>query len=164
MVLVDFCFKARFFFIVGGFFCFSTLFLSSKSFSAIRYAKNSSQEKRIWPSPPMSKYKTASRTRKNLSIVMLSGLSGAALGLSTISFYKRPEESWPNITIGFALGIVLGAMINVYRLASESPKKGSSYLEQSSLYHGSLRDAKMKNQGSYFLHEEKSKFFTYKRL
>lgn len=46
--------------------------------------------------------------RKNFATVMFCGLGGAVLGLSTLSFYGKPDEHIGNISTGFALGVLGG--------------------------------------------------------
>ena len=76
-----------------------------------------------WPAPPMIKYKKASKTRENLVIVMVSGLFGSLVGLSTVSFYQKPERSLSNISLGFTLGILTGALFVTYRFITHSRLK-----------------------------------------
>ncbi|MCB0419653.1 MAG: hypothetical protein KDD61_01565 [Bdellovibrionales bacterium] len=56
--------------------------------------------------------------RKQLSIIIFSGLAGAVLGLSTLSFYGRPQEKLSNIAIGAAIGIIGGATFTTYKAAT----------------------------------------------
>jgi len=46
--------------------------------------------------------------RRNFATVMFCGLGGAVLGLSTLSFYGKPDEHIGNISTGFALGLIGG--------------------------------------------------------
>jgi hypothetical protein len=69
---------------------------------------------------------TKSGPRKQLSIIFLSGLSGAVLGLSTLSFYGRPQDHMSNIAVGFAIGVVFGTVYVTYNTA----KKPKEYLSQ----------------------------------
>lgn len=104
----------------------SSTFFTKNSFKKISYstqnpnfylAKNEDKNpKTNWPRPPMIKYEKTSKTRKNLSIIALSGLSGAILGLSTISFSNDPGKASSHITIGFAVGVLLGSLITLYNL------------------------------------------------
>lgn len=57
--------------------------------------------------------------RKQLSIIIFSGLAGAVLGLSTLSFYGRPQEKLSNIAIGAAIGIIGGATFTTYKAATD---------------------------------------------
>lgn len=47
--------------------------------------------------------------RRGLATIMLSGLGGAILGLSTLSFYGDPQEHIGNIWTGLAIGALGGA-------------------------------------------------------
>ena len=66
--------------------------------------------------------KKLSGTRRQLAVIVFSGLGGAVLGLSTLSFYGRPQDHLPNIAIGFALGVIGGAVYTTYN-ATQDPKK-----------------------------------------
>ena len=44
--------------------------------------------------------------RKQLATILFAGLGGAVLGLSTLSFYGRPQDKLENIAIGFAVGVI----------------------------------------------------------
>jgi len=60
-----------------------------------------------------------SGTRKQLATIVFAGLGGAILGLSTLSFYGRPQDHLSNIAIGFALGIIGGTIYTTYKVASK---------------------------------------------
>ncbi len=49
-------------------------------------------------------------TRKSVATVMFAGLGGAVVGLSTLSFYGKPEEHVSNIWTGLALGVIGGVV------------------------------------------------------
>lgn len=57
--------------------------------------------------------------RKHLATIVFAGLAGAILGLSTLSFYGRPQDKLNNIAMGFALGVIGGAMFTTYKAATE---------------------------------------------
>ncbi len=75
--------------------------------------------------------------RRGLATVMLTGLGGAILGLSTLSFYGEPQDHIGNIWTGLALGALGGAG---YILSSESLPKNQNNVfnseEQKSLAPG----------------------------
>ncbi len=56
--------------------------------------------------------------RKQLATIIFAGLGGAILGLSTLSFYGRPQDYLANIPIGFAIGIIGGTCVVTYRAAT----------------------------------------------
>ncbi len=56
--------------------------------------------------------------RKQMATIIFSGLAGAILGLSTLSFYGRPQDKLSNIAIGFALGVIGGATFTTYKAAT----------------------------------------------
>lgn len=82
-----------------------SFFIASASF-----AQNSS--------PQEEKTKTVSGPRKQLATIIFAGLGGAVLGLSTLSFYGRPQDNLSNIAIGFAVGVITGTVIVTYRAAT----------------------------------------------
>lgn len=55
-----------------------------------------------------------SGTRRQMATIVFSGLAGAVLGLSTLSFYGRPQDRLSNIAIGFAIGIITGSVLVTY--------------------------------------------------
>jgi hypothetical protein len=56
--------------------------------------------------------------RRQIATIIFSGLGGAVLGMSTLSFYGRPESHVSNIATGFALGIIGGTVAMSYQAAS----------------------------------------------
>ena len=54
--------------------------------------------------------------RRHLATIIFSGLGGAVLGLSTLSFYGRPQDRLGNIGVGFALGIIAGTFYVTYSM------------------------------------------------
>jgi hypothetical protein len=59
--------------------------------------------------------------RKQLATIIFSGLAGAVLGLSTLSFYGRPQDRLANVPIGFAVGVIVGTGYTTYKAAT-SPR------------------------------------------
>ncbi len=60
----------------------------------------------------------SSGPRKQLATIVFSGLAGAVLGLSTLSFYARPQDKLSNIAVGFAIGIISGTVYTTYKTAT----------------------------------------------
>jgi hypothetical protein len=58
--------------------------------------------------------------RNAVSVILMSGLVGGILGLSTLSFYDRPQENIRNITIGAGVGMIAAALYMTYSV-SQSP-------------------------------------------
>lgn len=56
--------------------------------------------------------------RKQLATIIFAGLGGSVLGLSTLSFYGRPQDHLANIAIGFAVGIIGGTAFVTYKAAT----------------------------------------------
>jgi len=61
---------------------------------------------------------TRSGPRRQLATILFAGLGGAVLGLSTLSFYGRPQDHLSNIALGFAGGVILGTTVVTYRAAT----------------------------------------------
>jgi hypothetical protein len=61
----------------------------------------------------------SSGPRKHLATIIFAGLGGAIVGLSTLSFYGRPQDKLGNIGIGFAVGIIAGTGYVTYKLATK---------------------------------------------
>lgn len=59
-----------------------------------------------------------SKPRRQITTIIFSGLAGAVLGLSTLSFYGRPQEKLSNIAMGFAVGVITGTVITTYQTAT----------------------------------------------
>lgn len=56
----------------------------------------------------------------DLYIVLGSGAAGAVIGLSTLSFADKPKDKLKNISIGAAIGIVIGVGVALTGIASKS--------------------------------------------
>ena len=56
----------------------------------------------------------------DLYIVLGTGAAGAIIGLSTLSFADKPKDKLKNISIGAAIGIVLGVGVALTGIASKS--------------------------------------------
>ena len=63
--------------------------------------------------------------RKQVAVIIFAGLAGAILGLSTLSFYGRPQDKLANIPVGAAVGIIVGTTYSTYKAATE----GRSFYE-----------------------------------
>jgi hypothetical protein len=57
--------------------------------------------------------------KKQLQTIVFAGLAGAILGLSTLSFYGRPQDKLNNIAVGAAVGIIIGTVYSTFRVATE---------------------------------------------
>jgi hypothetical protein len=57
--------------------------------------------------------------RKQLSTIVLAGVAGAILGLSTLSFYGRPQDRLSNIAVGAAIGVIVGTVYTTFKAATE---------------------------------------------
>lgn len=56
----------------------------------------------------------------DLYVVLGSGVVGAVLGLSTLSFAETPKDHMQNVAIGGALGVVVGVGLVIFNQASKS--------------------------------------------
>ncbi|MBX9766299.1 MAG: hypothetical protein K2X47_03430 [Bdellovibrionales bacterium] len=57
-------------------------------------------------------------TRRQVATIIMAGLGGAILGLSTLSFYGRPQDNLSNIAMGFGVGIIGGVIFVTYKAAT----------------------------------------------
>jgi hypothetical protein len=69
--------------------------------------------------------------RKQLATILFAGLGGSILGLSTLSFYGRPQDHLANIAIGFAVGVIVGTAYVTYKAAND-PRElyGNHYIPE----------------------------------
>lgn len=70
-------------------------------------------------------------TRDALGTILMSGLVGGILGLSTLSFYSHPEKHIRNITWGVGIGMISAAVYITYdaaQSASMGPPRTSFYV------------------------------------
>lgn len=74
------------------------------------------------------------QTRDDFMIVTLAGVSGAVLGLSTLSFTTSPKKHSRNILTGAAIGLVAGVIYVAYRQATDVDnlplKESNSYFDR----------------------------------
>lgn len=68
-----------------------------------------------------------SGTRKQVATIIFAGLGGAVLGLSTLSFYSRPQDKLSNIGVGAAVGVVVGTVYTTYKAIHEPYEKYNVY-------------------------------------
>lgn len=74
----------------------------------------------VWGAPRSGGQSVASAgPRKHLQTIVFAGLAGAILGLSTLSFYGRPQDKLSNIAVGFAIGVITGTVYSTYKAATE---------------------------------------------
>lgn len=94
------------------------------SFATASFAQEEGAPKKLGP-------------RRQLATIIFAGLGGAVLGLSTLSFYGRPQDKLSNIAIGFAVGIIVGTVYVTYQTASK-PKEyyGMSEFEKATTRQG----------------------------
>ena len=56
--------------------------------------------------------------KRQIATIVYMGLGGAVLGLSTLSFYGRPQDKLTNIAIGFGIGVIIGTVYMTYQAAT----------------------------------------------
>jgi hypothetical protein len=56
----------------------------------------------------------SSAVKRTTATVLFTSIGGGVLGLSTLSFYGKPQEHTDNITIGVLLGLITGVGYVVY--------------------------------------------------
>lgn len=59
--------------------------------------------------------------RNSVSVILLSGLVGGVLGLSTLSFYDKPQDNIRNITFGAGAGLIAAVIFLTATAASQPP-------------------------------------------
>ena len=57
--------------------------------------------------------------RQAVGVILLSGLVGGVLGLSTLSFYSEPQDHIRNITFGAGAGIIVSAFYLTFSAAQQ---------------------------------------------
>lgn len=62
----------------------------------------------------------AKKLKRSFTTIIFSSLAGGALGLSTLSFYGRPQEHTVNVTTGILLGLVGGLGYVVYQTTQDN--------------------------------------------
>lgn len=67
---------------------------------------------------PPAETRTTGGPRRQLATILFAGLGGAVLGLSTLSFYGRPQDNLKNIAYGFAAGVVAGTAYVTFKAAT----------------------------------------------
>ena len=72
---------------------------------------------------------TSFRPRRQIATIVYMGLAGAVLGLSTLSFYGRPQDRLTNIAVGFGVGVMVGAVYMTYKAATDPAKEYRSEYE-----------------------------------
>lgn len=78
--------------------------------------------------PANAQENTSSATAETLTdlyVVLGAGAAGAVLGLSTLSFAEEPTKNFKNVSMGAAIGIILGVGIVIYNQATKT--QGSIY-------------------------------------
>jgi hypothetical protein len=75
------------------------------------------------------------KTQEDIMLVGASGVVGAVLGLSTLSFVETPSRHIYNIWTGAALGIIAGVIYVAYN----SAQRGSEDLQSSMNFNSSER-------------------------
>lgn len=58
--------------------------------------------------------------KQQISIILFSGLGGAILGLSTLSFYDRPQDHLRNIALGGAIALIGSVIFTTVYAAKQS--------------------------------------------
>lgn len=77
-------------------------------------------------------YQQPAGPKRQLATIIFAGLGGAVLGLSTLSFYGRPQDKLNNIAIGFAIGVISGTIYTTYQTATR-PRSFYSLTESEAL-------------------------------
>jgi len=65
--------------------------------------------------------------KRNIATVLFASIGGGILGLSTLSFYDKPEDHTNNITMGALLGFVAGTGYVVMNNTSSAPQRAEGW-------------------------------------
>lgn len=76
---------------------------------------------------------SALRVKRDIKTVIFSSLAGGILGLSTLSFYGKPEEHTVNITTGILIGFVGGLSYVAYDRSRPQARQTEFYSEMNPL-------------------------------
>lgn len=95
--------------LIAGILSLSLCLLAPQTFAAAASADKKDKANQVSTAGP----------RRHLTTIVFSGLAGAILGLSTLSFYGRPQDKLGNIAVGFAVGIFVGTIYTTYKAATE---------------------------------------------
>jgi hypothetical protein len=68
--------------------------------------------------PPKDDARPTNGVREQLRIIVLSGVAGGIFGLSTLSFYGRPQDNLDNVIGGLCVGILVGSAYSFYSVAT----------------------------------------------
>ena len=80
-----------------------------------------------WPQTSLADTQTQTNVtsfRRGIATVILCGVGGAVLGISTLSFYGDPQNHVSNITAGLVLGLIGGGTY-LGMQASETSKESA---------------------------------------
>lgn len=86
--------------------------------------------------PSWAQDDSSSRTaspRKQIATIIFAGLAGGVLGLSTLSFYGRPQDKLSNVPMGAGVGVIIGAIYTTYKAAAQPREFFDGSTEPSSL-------------------------------
>ena len=69
--------------------------------------------------------------REAIGGILMAGLVGGILGLSTLSFYEKPQDNIRNISIGAGIGMIAVAIYMTYSVTEnvKSAPKEKAFLE-----------------------------------
>jgi hypothetical protein len=59
--------------------------------------------------------------REAIGGILMAGLVGGILGLSTLSFYDKPQDNIRNISIGAGIGMIAAALYMTYNVSQVAP-------------------------------------------
>jgi hypothetical protein len=77
------------------------------------------QQQQLPPQQPGQNTQQRFGPKRQATVIIFAGLGGAVLGLSTLSFYGRPQDKLSNIAIGAAVGIIVGTIYVTYKAATQ---------------------------------------------
>ena len=72
---------------------------------------------------------SSSPVKRTTATILFSSISGGILGLSTLSFYGKPQEHTDNITTGVLLGFLAGVGYVVYDNYKIQPQGSTTFTQ-----------------------------------
>lgn len=72
---------------------------------------------------------TSSSIKRNTATILFASIGGGILGLSTLSFYGKPQEHTDNITVGVVLGLAAGIGYLAYQSNQPTSNQFSAQID-----------------------------------
>lgn len=110
------------------------LFLSVNFIFNCIFIQFSRAENSNFANSSVSSNSASSNLKGQVARIMVAGLGGAVFGVSTLSFYGKPQEHLGNVAIGAVLGLALGATYVTNDTWNETQYSQDKYFAKPPLY------------------------------